>query len=220
MRRLRLPILILITLIVAMLFFGDFLTGRVHNEFENPYTRTKKIVERKFGFERVTIVPHTGLEDLYYARLKQPREEIWEPSLNSYRVEKLTGKQEIKKAPIAPVMFLLPDQELEFLNMLPSDATRRAVIHSLFHKRRIGDDPETLAFNERLRQMESERVRTISLWYEFDRKNYGISQNQWWARNARIFGIRPNGSLISPAAASPSNRRSPDNVAQNPPKSE
>jgi hypothetical protein len=202
MRRFRLPLLIFVTLIVAMLFFGDFLTGRVHYEFQNPYTRSKKIVESKFGFHRETIQPHQGMEELYYTQLKQPRKEIWKPSGNSFKVEKLTGRQVFVPGPVAPVMFLEPDRELEFLHMLPSDAARRAVIHSLFQPRKISSDPEIVAANERLTRQESERVRTISLWYEFDRKNYSITPMQWWLKNAHIFGIRPDGSSLAPVAAS------------------
>lgn len=202
MRRFRFPLLILATLIVALLFLSDFLTGRVHYEFENPYSRTRRIVERKFGFQRVSIVPHPEMSALYYDQLKQPRVERWELSLNCYRVEKFTGRQIIDKAPVAPVMFLKPEQEVAFLRALPDDAIRRAVILSLFQPRKIGDSPEINAHNARLARQETERVRTIFVWYDVDRKDYGLSPRQWWLKNAAKFGIRPNGAPLAPAANS------------------
>ena len=203
MRRIRLPLLILVTLVVALLFLGDFLTGRVHTELQNPYTRTKKIVERKFGFERETIVPHTGMEDLYYKRLNLPKVDLWEPTPNSFRVEKFTGKQNFLDGPIAPIMFLDANKELAFLLALPTDAARRAVIRSLFHPRKKGLGPEVTAMNERLAQTESERVRTISLWYDLDRNNFSITPTQWWLKNAHRFGIQPDGAVIAPVASKP-----------------
>lgn len=199
MRRFRFPLLILVTLTIMLLFLGDFLTGRVHFEFENPYNRTRKIVERKFGFPRESLVENPGMSEIYHSVLKQPKAERWEPSGVSYRVEKFTGRQIIEKTPVPPVMFLPPERELEFLRALPNNAARRAVIESLFQPRKIGMGPEIAAHNDRLAQLETERVRTICGWYDFDRQNFTESPRQWWERHAARFGIKPDGTPLAPA---------------------
>ncbi|MCS6776472.1 MAG: hypothetical protein RMJ43_12200 [Chloroherpetonaceae bacterium] len=208
MQRWRSGLLMLATVVVTLLFLSDFLTGRMHFEFENPYTRTRRIVEHKFGLQRETVIEHPGMSELYYRVLQMPRVDRWEPSGVSYRVERFTGRQILETASVPPVMFLPPDQELAFLQALPHHAARRAVITALFSPRKVLTEPGAAEYNEQLTRRERERVRLICAWYDFDRKDYALSQREWWQKHAAAFGVRPDGTPLT---------RSEERVAQHRP---
>src|SRR5205085_4645079 len=57
MRRYWIPILVLVTVIIALLFFGDYLTGRVNREQQDPYTRARRITGYHFGIPFEATIP-------------------------------------------------------------------------------------------------------------------------------------------------------------------
>ena len=141
MRNLRFPLLALLTTVIAMLFFGDFLTGRDHLEFQDPYSRISRVIERKYGFSSHEELIPNAMSEYYFNQLKQKRGEAnWQSAPNSFTIERFTGRRLPDAALIAPVMDLDPNREVYFLCALPNDKVRIAVIHSLFHDRAVGTD--------------------------------------------------------------------------------
>jgi hypothetical protein len=198
MKRLWPWLLVLAVVTAAVLFFGGYLTGIVHHELQDPYSRTTRIMGSHFGFSYDQIVPNE-MSAYYFDELKQPHAYHWEASDNSYRIEQGTGAIKFEDTPIAPVIFLKPVTiEVAFLRQLSDNRTRLAVIHSLFQPRKQGHDPQAAAWNRQEVEGERARVSRILSWYAFDRKDYGTPFQQWWRDNARVFGLKEDGSPLAP----------------------
>ena len=203
-RRLRFPLLALLTTLVVMLFFGDFLTGRQHLEFQDPYSRMTRVIEKKYGLSsRDELVPNT-MSDYYFNQLKQKRGDFnWQAAPDSFTIQAVTGRRIREADAIAPVIDLNANSEVYFLCALPTDKVRLAVIRSLFHERTQGTDAAAQSRNRRLVAQEKMRMETALAWAEVESKNPAISPARWWHEHAYIFGITPDGDPLSaPAAAS------------------
>lgn len=205
MRRYGVTLAVTLGIVLTLLFFFDYFTGRVNHEQQDPYSRIRRVTGQRFGFAFDDIVPNE-MSEYYYNDLKQPRAYCWEASPASYAVEKLTGAVKFEDRAVAPVMFLEPQTELEFLRSLPDDRIRLLVIHSLFHARRKETDPSSVAWNQRQMEIERARVQRIVTWYELDRKDFSVSFSEWWRDNAHAFGIHPDGSPASGAAVASGHR--------------
>jgi hypothetical protein len=196
-KRLRIPILLFLLLVTALLFFSDLLTGRVHHEFENPYSRTRKIVETQYGFTRERLEPSPLMEAVYYEELQQPREEIWVRRPGGYTIARYTGKREAEQGEVPPVVLLDSRVEADFLQYITlNPKVKLAVIQSLYTERKPGTDSETMAANVKLHQIESERVKTIMHWDKVIRKDITILKDHWWKDNAAKFGLTPEGAKL------------------------
>lgn len=196
MRRYRVPILVAVIVIAGLLFVGDFLTGRIHREQQDPYSRATRVERVRFGIPSETLLPN-AMSDYYYGELRQPRTYHWQAGGDSYTVEKISGSLKHDTAPVPPVMFLDPKTELAFLRALPDNRVRLAVIHSLYQERKPGNDAASSAWNQRLTAVESARVRRIVTWYQLDRQDTAVPFNEWWRDHASLFGLRPDGTPLA-----------------------
>lgn len=194
-KKLRVPILLFLLLIVILLFLAGFLTGQVHHEFENPFSRTRKIVETKYGFTRDNVISSSDMETIYYEQLKQPRKDKWVRRQDGYTIGRFSWTKIFETGEIAPVTLLDAKVEADFLQYIPNtQKVRLAVINSLYSERKTGTDLESIDQNARLLNVESDRVRTIIHWNEYVRGDTTIMRAQWWKENAKRFGINPDGS--------------------------
>lgn len=195
------------TVVMALLFFSHALTGRVHKEYQDPYSRVKRVTDTRFGVFSESLQPN-ALSLYYYGELKQPREYRWESSDHSYRIPRGSFSLVWDKSYVAPVMFLDPEWELEFLKRLPGHAARLKLVLSLFTPRRADGTPEAAAFNNRLNEIESRRVTRIKRWYLDTRGDASVRFEDWWRANAEVFGMgdKPAGGL-SPAVAEGAGRK-------------
>ena len=203
MKRLWPWFLLLITMTVSLLFLSGFLTGAVHHELQDPYSRATRVLGSRFGVRYDRIVPNE-MSEYYFGELKQPRVFHWAASDNSYRIEKLSGDMNFEAAPIAPIMFLKPlHAEIEFLRHLPDNRTRLAVIRSLYQPRKNETNRQDSAWNRRLTENERARIDRILSWYEFERKDFSIPFKAWWRDNAKVFGLRKDGSPFPLSQSAP-----------------
>ena len=202
MRRFRFPLLALLTTIVAMLFFGDFLTGREHMEFQDPYSRMTRVIEQKYGFASRDELQPNAMTDYYFNQLRQKRGGFnWQPAPNSFYVQRVTGRRMKDTAPIAPVIDLDPNREVDFLRALPNDKVRLAVIHSMYHDKAAGTDATAQKKNQRLMAQEADRMGSVLQWVLIDSKDPTTSHLRWWQANSPIFGLTPEGDALPAPAA-------------------
>ena len=198
MQRFRFPLLALLTTVIAMLFFGDFLTGRDHQVFQDPYSRLTRVIERKYGLSSSDGLQTNPMSEYYFNQLKQKHgEPNWQPAPNSFTIKRFTGRREEDTAPIAPVIDLDPNREVYFLCALRNDKVRLAVIHSLFHTRSAEADPAARGRNAQWEAEEAARMRLITWWVEFGSKDPTTSPTRWWNENAKFFGLTPDGDSLS-----------------------
>ena len=193
--------LILGTVAVVALFFSGFLTGGEHLEFQDPYSRTRRVLEYKYGVHYQSLRP-TAMSAYYYDVLKQPRDErnaAWEMTDESYHVERFSGRIAMEKAEFAPVTDLDPAIELAFLKNLPDNKTRLAVIHSLYRRRSPGTDAAAVRHNKTLLSEENARMRLIYGWWGYDQNDASKTPLQWWKLNAHTFGLTPEGEPLPDA---------------------
>ena len=197
MRRFRFPLMALLTLIIALLFFCDFFTGRQHLVFQDPYSRVTLVLEQKYGMSLRNEPQSNAMSDYYYNQLKQPLgKHNWQPAPDSYSIERFTWRRVEDTAPIASVIDLKPNDEVYFLCMLPSDKVRLAVIHSLFHERGEGTDPAAQSQKAQWDRVEQERATLIRVWVELSSKDTTTSPARWWHENAKKFGMTPDGDPL------------------------
>ncbi|GEM_PF-4850256 len=197
-KKLRVPILLFLLFIVFLLFFAGFLTGQVHHEFENPFSRTRKIVETKYGFTRDTLTQSPDMETIFYEALKQPRTDKWVRRQDGYTIGRFSWTKIFEAGEIAPVTLLDAKVEADFLRYIPNNPkVWLAVINSLYSERKTGTDLESIAHNARLLKVEAERVSTIFHWNQLVRNDTTIMREQWWRQNAYRFGINPDGSPLT-----------------------
>lgn len=207
-KKLRVPILLFLLLIVVLLFLAGFLTGQVHHEFENPYSRTRKIVETKYGFPRDTLIPSPDMEKIYYEELKQPRTEKWVRRQDGYTIGRFSLTKIYERGEIAPVTLLDAQVEADLMRYIPNTPKiKLAVLKSLYSERKTGTDLESIDYNARLLKIEAQRVKDIIYWNEYERNDTTIMRDQWWKQNAFRFGLNPDGSPLAATAVvnNPSN---------------
>lgn len=204
MRRLRFPLLALLTTVIAMLFFGDFLTGREHLEFQDPYSRMTRVIERKYGLSSHDELIPNAMSEYYFNQLKRKRGDYnWQPAPNSFTIQRVTGRRLEETVAIAPVLDLDPNREVYFLCSLPNQKVQEAVIRSLFHERAASTDAAAEKKNQRFMAQEKDRMLSVLRWVEVDSKNPAISPIRWWQENAAIFGLTPTGEQLPvPSAVS------------------
>ena len=197
MRRFLFPILLLCTVLTAILFFGGFLTGSQHLEFQDPYCRMKRIVDRRYGFSLHDENVSNVMCDYYFTDLKQKRNIFyWQPAPNSYSIERITGRRIEDTAIIPPVMQLKPEDEVPFLRFLPGNKIRIAVIRSLFSERITETTDAARKKNAALEKQEVDRVARILVWQRFDCNDPSQNPMRWWHENAAIFGLTPDGDPL------------------------
>ena len=197
-KKLRIPILMFLLFIVAMLFLTDFLMGRIHHEFENPFSRAAKTVETRYGFTRTTPTEPPNEMELFVANeLKQPIAEKWVRSGKSYVIPRFSFRREDDMGDLPPVTTLKPRAEADFLHYIPQHPKIQfAVITSLFTPRREGSDAESDAHNKNCDVIEKKRVRLIINWDQYVRNDPTIIPDQWWRQNAAVFGLTPDGDPL------------------------
>lgn len=197
-KRLRIPILLFLVLVVVLLFFSDMLTGRVHHEFENPYSRTRKTVETRYGFTREQTEPSAAMERVFYDELKQPRTEVWVRRNGGYTISRFTGRRNDEQADAPPIVLLDPQTEATFLQYVTQDPhIKLAIIHSLYTERKQGTDEESTKANDRLTLLETKRVKAIMNWNQYDRDDPTVMAGQWWKQHAAQFGLTPEGTALA-----------------------
>ena len=201
-KKLRVPILLFLLFIVVMLFLSGFLTGQVHHEFENPYSRTRKIVETQYGFTRDNVIASPEMEAIYYDELKQPRTEKWVRRQDSYTIGRFTWTKVYETGEVAPVTFVDAKIEGDFLKYVKhSPRTKLALIQSLHMDRKTGTDLESIEHNARLLKIEAARAKAIIHWNEYVRNDTTIMAERWWNDNASRFGMNPDGSPLAETVA-------------------
>ena len=194
--------MILLTLIIVLLFLGDFLTGREHLVFQDPYSRLTRVIERKYAMASRDETLSNAMSDYYYNELKQkPEPHNWQTAPDSYSIARFTGRRVPDKAPIASVLDLDVNQEVFFLRAMPTNKVRIAVIHSLFHERGEGTEPTAQSRRTQWDDVEKLRMGLIAWWAQYGSKDPSISPARWWHQNASFFGLTPDGDpLTTPKA--------------------
>jgi hypothetical protein len=192
MRRYGAALLILIVLLVCLLYSTDFLTGRTHREQEDPYSRERRIVGSRYGLPFNQVIP-TEMTAYYFDVLKQKRINHWVTGSNNYAVERFTGKVRQEPQAVPPVLFLDPKIERAFLESLPNNAARLAVIRSLYKPRQPETSSQAREANRKQAALETERVNRILTWHLLRTTGEALAPGQWWRDNARYFGLRPDG---------------------------
>lgn len=201
-RRLWAAVTIMLVVLIGLAYFSDFLTGRVHREVQDPYTRLVVNSGTRYGFPYSFQVPNE-MSDYYLRELDPNHKPEWLPGYNTFMVRPFTFRVVYDPRPLNPPAILLvnPKMELAFLKALPNKKIQFAVVRSLWHPRKRGQDPETDAINSRFADMERRRCTCILGWEKFDRHDSTVTPMQWWHRFAYIFGLTPEGDPLPPGPA-------------------
>ncbi len=203
LRRYRLPLLALTTFVFGLLFFGDFLTGRQHLVFQDPYSRMTRVIERKYGLQSQVQMQSNCMSDYYFNTLKQKATVYnWQTAPNTFRIERFTGRRVEETAPVAPIIDVNPEDEKRFLESLPGNHIRVMVIRSLFLDRAPPTDPDAAQKNGLRMTEEKRRMETLVHWAEYDSKD-AVTAARWWHLNAAKFGLDPDGNPLPPAKPAP-----------------
>ena len=105
MRRIGIAVVVLATVMVMALFFGDFLTGRTNIALQDPYSHIQRTKGSRFGLPYDTLVENP-MSQYYYQTLQQPRDYVWEQEGKSYQRPIFSTGIIYDTSPIVPVVFL------------------------------------------------------------------------------------------------------------------